>query len=789
MSNLLDDDKIVPLRDGHFNSPETRKYLRSLNSCFSDNDYNDQLDSEYYNSNKKISLVNYKQENIMPLSLIENKEWQDFNAPKDDEHEVSEVAQIKFEKRNHDQRLTVVNWLTKKWPTAYQMGKKKCMMMTKVLKYFQYKPNESIITEGDRGLTFYIIINGITDVHKDGVGVVAQLGPGKSFGEIALSGKDLRTASVIAKTAVEIFSLHKLDYDRFVKDIQSAERREHFNFYKNNINFSDWTRDRLERLSNSSYRKSYEAGDIIYHQNDKADYFYFIYEGSVKIIKEIEIINRNKWPVGMESWTCKSTKGVKDYTIAELNKGAAFGEHCVLGKNYRLTRAIAITKVQLLCVDKLEMKNLLKLCTKFEYNRIIDPKTSSWDDTKLLVGVGTVQGGPSSTATSGDITILPNLPKNKKPILRTKVQSKLSFEQRATLFSTPSVRALKSGLYEIEKDNQVKLRSEEEVISALKAADNIENLFSSMGAIINSNNDYDTAQAAYTEIKTSLNDPEKVMKMGLGGLIANRKSFNNDDDNNIRNNNDNTDIISRERPSWLHSNRTKSMTFVLDQFSDDDDDDDDSNNYRGINNRYNTITTTTGTTMDHITSNLNDTKINNNKKNNYNNSYESLSSPSVIENRRARLHSSVDSDIMPTGQVLKEAEIDSSKLKSKSNNMFNTFTNTNSNTNTNSRPSTTGGIDTTNKKLKLFYNTKKKNCYNQSTKSLIFSPVQRKLTKKNPKINFNIKNERKTRPFSALVIKSNTITSAGQIRTHNILLNVKDLDPPLEGYAYKKPNK
>ena len=50
MSNLLDDDKIVPLRDGHFNSPETRKYLRSLNSCFSNNDYNDQLDSEYYNS-------------------------------------------------------------------------------------------------------------------------------------------------------------------------------------------------------------------------------------------------------------------------------------------------------------------------------------------------------------------------------------------------------------------------------------------------------------------------------------------------------------------------------------------------------------------------------------------------------------------------------------------------------------------------------------------------------------------------------------------------------------------
>ena len=32
-----------------------------------------------------------------------------------------------------------------------------------------------IVTEGERGLVFYIIVSGIADVHKDGIGNVAQL--------------------------------------------------------------------------------------------------------------------------------------------------------------------------------------------------------------------------------------------------------------------------------------------------------------------------------------------------------------------------------------------------------------------------------------------------------------------------------------------------------------------------------------------------------------------------------------------------------------------------------------
>ena len=136
-----------------------------------------------------IPTASYNTSNILTGSLEENQEWRAFIAPKDLEGEVAEVAQIPFKNRTHDQREHMVQWLCEKWPTARQMGYLKCMAMTKALKYFSYRAGENIVVEGESGLTFYIIISGLTEVHKMGVGVVARLGAGFSFGEIALSGK------------------------------------------------------------------------------------------------------------------------------------------------------------------------------------------------------------------------------------------------------------------------------------------------------------------------------------------------------------------------------------------------------------------------------------------------------------------------------------------------------------------------------------------------------------------------------------------------------------------------
>ncbi len=405
------------------------KYLHSLSSHIS-------AETRYY---LHIPTVKYRQINAMTPSFYERQDWQNFIAEKNDAEKVSEVSKIKFDYRTLDQKFLLVNWLLTNWPTAAAMGRMKVLNMTKVLKYFSYEANENIITEGERGLTFYIIISGVTLVHKDGVGVVAKLGTGKSFGEIALSGKDLRTATVKTETEVEVLKLHKLEYDRFVKDIQFNERREQFGFYKNLSILSSLTRERLEKLANSSFRKAFEPGQYIFKQGDVADFFYFVFDGIVKVNKEIDVVHRNKWPVGLEEHAIKSKKSTHIHTLYEVTKGQTFGEHCVLGIDDRPTSAVAHTKCVVLYIDKKEMAHFLHTCESFQTKSILNESHIHWDDKVLLHELGFVNGGPSSSARCGDIEIKPNetVRVRQEKSLADKISS-MTFTERAALLVPPS---------------------------------------------------------------------------------------------------------------------------------------------------------------------------------------------------------------------------------------------------------------------------------------------------------------------------------------------------------------
>jgi CRP-like cAMP-binding protein len=87
------------------------------------------------------------------------------------------------------------------WETARLMGFKRCAAMSKVFQVLTYEAGETVIAEGERGLIFFIIVSGTCVVHKSGIGNVAFVSRGQSFGELALTeGKNVRTATIRTET-------------------------------------------------------------------------------------------------------------------------------------------------------------------------------------------------------------------------------------------------------------------------------------------------------------------------------------------------------------------------------------------------------------------------------------------------------------------------------------------------------------------------------------------------------------------------------------------------------------
>ncbi|HLF77992.1 MAG TPA: cyclic nucleotide-binding domain-containing protein [Dehalococcoidia bacterium] len=88
--------------------------------------------------------------------------------------------------------------------------------LAKVTVVRQYHDGDVIVREGELGVAFYVVSEGHVEVFKHSGGVdqvVATLGPGSFFGEMALFDNHVRSASVRAKGPCECLVLTKWDFN------------------------------------------------------------------------------------------------------------------------------------------------------------------------------------------------------------------------------------------------------------------------------------------------------------------------------------------------------------------------------------------------------------------------------------------------------------------------------------------------------------------------------------------------------------------------------------------------
>ncbi len=75
----------------------------------------------------------------------------------------------------------------------------------------KYERGASIVSAGDPGHGFYLIIQGEAEVKRDGR-TIRKLGPGDYFGELALVRETPRTATVVAKEPTTCLALTRWDF-------------------------------------------------------------------------------------------------------------------------------------------------------------------------------------------------------------------------------------------------------------------------------------------------------------------------------------------------------------------------------------------------------------------------------------------------------------------------------------------------------------------------------------------------------------------------------------------------
>jgi CRP-like cAMP-binding protein len=81
-----------------------------------------------------------------------------------------------------------------------------------------------VVTLDDYGAAVYFIELGEADVRTDSGDETQALGPGDSFGEIALLLTGLRTATVVSRTPMRLLSLSGHDFERIRARVPELER-------------------------------------------------------------------------------------------------------------------------------------------------------------------------------------------------------------------------------------------------------------------------------------------------------------------------------------------------------------------------------------------------------------------------------------------------------------------------------------------------------------------------------------------------------------------------------------
>lgn len=223
-----------------------------------------------------------------------------------------------------------------------------------------------VITQGDAGDYFYVVEDGSFDIYihpsgtvqpgPDGMGnKVATIGPGGSFGELALMYNAPRAATVVsASPKSTLWSLDRITFRRILMDSAFQRRRMYEAFLEEVPLLASLKKYERAKIADALDTIKYPSGSTIITEGDPGDAFYLLESGEADALKN-----------GVE-------QPVKSY-----KRGDYFGELALLDDKPRAASIITSTEVKVARLGRDGFKRLLGPVEEIMRRTQYDPLTRS----------------------------------------------------------------------------------------------------------------------------------------------------------------------------------------------------------------------------------------------------------------------------------------------------------------------------------------------------------------------------------------------------------------------------
>lgn len=204
-------------------------------------------------------------------------------------------------------------------------------MLIDAMESYEVPAGALVIKQGTTGDYFYVLYEGTVSflVDKQHVGSV---GPGGSFGELALLYNCPRGASCLAESPCKLWRVDQKTFRFMLANNQSAQQKDINETLKKVPFLSDLQDFDLKRIADALNKVHYEPGDRIINKGDVGEDFYIIREGRVKV-----------HDIGF---------GDSSYVDQEMGVGEFFGERALITGDPRMANITAVTATTCLALSR-----------------------------------------------------------------------------------------------------------------------------------------------------------------------------------------------------------------------------------------------------------------------------------------------------------------------------------------------------------------------------------------------------------------------------------------------------